>query len=202
MKKQEIDYTGFKTIPLSVFKPIYYGFLIYYLIGISLFFIALLKPEVLNWLSPVIEKLKSIFGMLHTAELVNSNPFPAQVVTLYTILTWAPVIAYNMYCVFIVDDINFRLSRRFDVVFQSSGSACSKKMYIKMLLVVVIVLVSYPFMALVHQYKPSPRTSYLEYSFYSSVSIKMLYIYFPISFSVACIVYLQKLMPYIHNKKK
>lgn len=159
-------------------------------------------PEMLGWLRPVIEKIMPIFGMLHTAELVNSNPFPAQVVTLYTIITWLPVLLWNIYCVFFIDNINNRLSLSYEVMVRCSDVDYSRKIFIKVLLVVIIILVSYPFMSLVHQYKPIPRTSYLEYSLYPSVSVKMLYIYFPISFALAGIKYLFKLMSYLQKNKQ
>jgi hypothetical protein len=113
-----------KTFPFKIFWPLYCGFIVYYLVGVSLFFVAKTNKGILDWVVPFVNYLRPMLGAIKMAFNLNLNPFSVYVVIVYATLSLVPVLVYNVYCVFYIKDIKEQLERN---VQQSISSAVISK---------------------------------------------------------------------------
>jgi hypothetical protein len=81
------------------------SFLVYAVIGYSLYFATLAQPGPPAWAIEAIDQLKPTLRALETAARLSDRPFPMQVVIVYAVISSVLLTVYYVYCAFFVTHI-------------------------------------------------------------------------------------------------
>ncbi len=118
-------------------------FIVHMVIGYSLYFVALTPIEPPVWATGYIEQLKPTLGALETAARLSDRPFPAQVMILYTVISFVPLTMYLVYTTFFVKELRQETYRLCCERWQQTGFPVKERLRFAALAVVVLYVFGY-----------------------------------------------------------